>query len=150
VRDFSEPGHPTPESVIVLAGSFVMGSSAFEDGREENEGPEHRITFRRGFAIGLTEVTFEQFRAFVHATGYKTDAEKHGESTVYDHYSGRLAQREGITWEMDYEGRKARTTNRWFTFLNDAQATCGGSRTAPASPTGCRPKRSSSTRCAAA
>lgn len=113
----------TPESVIVLAGSFSMGSSAFEEGRLENEGPEHRVTFRRGFAIGRTEVTVEQFRAFVDATGYKTDAEKHGQSTIYDHLSGRLTQREDVTWEMDYEGRKAREDEpvvhvSW----NDAQA----------------------------
>lgn len=124
VRDhFMSKATWTPESVIVLAGSYVMGSSAFEEGREENEGPEHRVTFRRGFAIGRTEVTVEQFRAFVHATGYKTDAEKHGESTVYDQFSGRLAQREEVTWEMDYEGRKARDDEpvvhvSW----NDAQA----------------------------
>ena len=109
VRDhFMQSATWTPESVIVLAGSFVMGSSAFEEGREENEGPEHRVTFRRGFAIGRTEVTVEQFRAFVERTGYKTDAEKQGHSTVYDHFSGRLAERENVTWEMDYEGRKAR------------------------------------------
>jgi formylglycine-generating enzyme required for sulfatase activity len=124
VRDhFMNRATWTPESVIVLAGSFSMGSSAFEEGRLENEGPEHRVTFRRGFAIGRTEVTVEQFRAFVDGTGYKTDAEKHGESTVYDHFSGRLAQREDITWEMDYEGRKAREDEpvvhvSW----NDAQA----------------------------
>jgi hypothetical protein len=47
----------TPETVVVLAGSFQMGSSAFEEGREDNEGPRHRVTFLRGFAIGRTEVT---------------------------------------------------------------------------------------------
>lgn len=97
----------TPESVIVLAGSFIMGSSAFEDGREDNEGPEHRVSFRRGFAIGRTEVTVEQFREYVEATRYKTDAEKQGYSTVYDHYSGRLARRDGVSWKMNYEGRDA-------------------------------------------
>jgi len=109
VRDhFMNATHWTPESIIVLAGSFVMGSSAFEEGREENEGPEHRVTFRRGFAIGRTEVTVEQFRAFVERTRYKTDAEKQGHSVVYDHFSGRLAEREDVNWEMDYEGRKAK------------------------------------------
>lgn len=97
----------TPESVIVKAGSFVMGSSAFEEGRRENEGPEHRVTFRRGFAIGRTEVTVKQFRQFVNKTGYMTDAEKTGFSTVYDNYSGRLTRKDDMTWELDYEGREA-------------------------------------------
>lgn len=98
----------TPESLIVLAGSFMMGSSAFEDDRKDNEGPRHRVTFRRGFAIGRTEVTVKEFRAFVNKTGYYTDAEKQGFSTVYNHSSGRLTERDEITWEMDYEGHDAK------------------------------------------
>jgi len=98
----------TPESVIVNAGSFMMGSSAFEEGRKENEGPEHRVTFRRGFAIGRTEVTVAQFRVFAEQAGYTTDAEKLGYSRVYDHRSGRLSQADGVYWEMNYEGGEAR------------------------------------------
>lgn len=108
IRDhFINQGTWTPESVIVLAGSFMMGSSAFEDDRKDNEGPRHRVTIRRGFAIGLTEVTVKQFRAFVGKTGHQTDAEKQGFSTIYNHSSGRLTERDDISWEMDYEGRDA-------------------------------------------
>ena len=96
-----------PETVVVAAGSFVMGSSAFERGREDYEGPEHRVTFRRGFAIGRTEVTVAQFRVFAERAGYLTEAEKEGFSTIYDHHSGRLTKRDGMTWKMDYEGREA-------------------------------------------
>ena len=108
IRDhFINRGQWTPESVIVLAGSFMMGSSAFEDGRTDNEGPRHRVTFRRGFAIGRTEVTVKEFRQFVDTTGFKTDAEKHGSSTVYNHYSGRLKEQEDVNWRMNYEGTEA-------------------------------------------
>jgi formylglycine-generating enzyme required for sulfatase activity len=108
IRDhFINQGVWTPESVILLAGSFMMGSSAFEDGRRDNEGPRHRVSFRRGFAIGRTEVTVAQFRTFVDLSGYRTDAEKLGHSMVYDHSSGRLMRREGVNWEDDYEGRPA-------------------------------------------
>jgi formylglycine-generating enzyme required for sulfatase activity len=112
VRDhFMQEAIWTPESVIVLAGSFVMGSSAFEDGRRDNEGPQHRVSFRRGFAIGKTEVTVGEFREFVTHSKYRTDAEKLGYSTVYDHYSGRLMKRDDVDWESDYEGRKASDTH---------------------------------------
>jgi formylglycine-generating enzyme required for sulfatase activity len=112
VRDhFMHKAIWTPESVIVLAGSFVMGSSAFEDDRRDNEGPQHRVTFRRGFAIGKTEVTVKQFREFVANTKYRTDAEKLGYSTVYDHYSGRLMRRDDADWESDYEGKQAGDDN---------------------------------------
>jgi len=108
IRDhFINKGFWTPESVIVRAGSFMMGSSAFEEDHRDNEGPEHRVTFRRGFAIGRTEVTVAQFRVFVERTRHRTDAEKLGYSHVYDHYSGRLARRDGVTWEMDYQGQEA-------------------------------------------
>jgi len=109
IRDhFMNQATWTPESVILTAGSFVMGSSVFEEGRKEHEGPEHRVTFRRGFAIGRTEVTVEQFRVFVERTRYKTDAEKAGNSMIYDHRSGRLTQADKVSWEYDYEGREAR------------------------------------------
>jgi formylglycine-generating enzyme required for sulfatase activity len=108
IRDhFINQGFWTPESVIVKAGSFMMGSSAFESGHRDNESPEHRVTFQRGFAIGQTEVTVGQFRVFVERTHHRTDAEKLGYSHVYDHYSGRLARRDKVTWRMDYEGREA-------------------------------------------
>jgi formylglycine-generating enzyme required for sulfatase activity len=108
VRDHFLDGEAwTPELVVVAAGSFVMGSSASEQGREDYEGPEHRVTFRRGFAIGRTEVTVKQFRAFSERTGFDTDAERAGYSTIYDHRSGRLMKRDGVTWEMDYDGRQA-------------------------------------------
>lgn len=109
IRDhFINQGFWTPESVVVLAGSYQMGSSAFEEGRVENEGPRHRVTFRQGFAIGRTEVTVGQFRKFVDKTGYKTDAEKLGFSIVYNHYSSRLTEREDVNWRMNYEGQKAK------------------------------------------
>jgi formylglycine-generating enzyme required for sulfatase activity len=108
IRDrFLDGETRAPELVIVAAGSFIMGSPASEEGRSDYEGPEHRVTFRRGFAIGRTEVTVGEYRAFRDRTGYRTEAEKEGFSTIYDHHSGRLMKRDGVTWEMDYEGRKA-------------------------------------------
>ena len=109
IRDhFMNGGGWTPESVIVQAGNFMMGSTAFEEGRKDNEGPQHRVVFRRGFAMGKTEVTVRQFRQFVEQSGYRTDAEKIGHSMIYDHHSGRLIRRDDVDWEYDYEGRQAK------------------------------------------
>ena len=59
-----------PEMVVVPAGSFTMGSPADEPNREDDEGPQHRVTISKPFAVGKYEVTRGQFAAFVDATGY--------------------------------------------------------------------------------
>ncbi|MEQ9407573.1 MAG: formylglycine-generating enzyme family protein [Fuerstiella sp.] len=43
-----------------------------------NERPAHRVVLTRPYDIAVTEVTVGQFRAFVQATGYRTDAERNG------------------------------------------------------------------------
>jgi formylglycine-generating enzyme required for sulfatase activity len=89
----------------------------------EYEGPQHRVTFQRGFAIGRTEITVAEFRVFVERTRYRTDAERFGFSMVYDHFSGRLTRSEGVGWQMDYEGRKAKEDEPVIhVSWNDAQA----------------------------
>lgn len=65
------PGSPfrdcprCPEMVMVSAGSFLMGSPETEEGRFEDEGPQREITVRSSFAIGVHEVTFEEWDACV-------------------------------------------------------------------------------------
>lgn len=108
IRDhFLRAGMWTPEMVVISAGSFMMGSDTFDDGHVENESPEHRVSIRRGFAIGLREVSVAEFRLFADQSGYATDAERRGYSTIYNHASGRLTERRGVTWEQTYDGRDA-------------------------------------------
>lgn len=56
-----------PEMVVVPAGSFMMGSPPEEEGGpqsdQRHERPQHRVDFAAPFAIGLFEVTFEQWDA---------------------------------------------------------------------------------------
>jgi formylglycine-generating enzyme required for sulfatase activity len=61
-----------PEMVVIPAGAFAMGSPAEEKARDDNEGPLHRVTIARPFALGKFEVTVAQFAAFVQETGYDT------------------------------------------------------------------------------
>ena len=61
-----------PALVTVPAGQFVMGSNLDgEAGRPE--GPTREVRIRRPFALGLTEVTQEQFARFVATTGYRVE-----------------------------------------------------------------------------
>ncbi len=52
-----------PEMMPLPAGSFMMGSDAFEPGRNANEGPRHLVTFARPFAMGRYEITFAEYDA---------------------------------------------------------------------------------------
>jgi formylglycine-generating enzyme required for sulfatase activity len=79
--------------VLVPPGTFTMGSPAPETGRKDDE-RQHKVTLTRGFYLGKHEVTVGQFRRFVEATGYETDAEKnrgghaHDERAVWEHRPG--------------------------------------------------------------
>ena len=57
-----------PELVVVPAGSFMMGSSPSEEGRDDDEGPQHRVTIAEPFAVGVHEVTRGEFARFVRET----------------------------------------------------------------------------------
>jgi len=59
--------------VWIEGGTFSMGADN-EQGRQD-EYPKHSVKLK-GFYIDVTEVTNEQFAAFVKATGYITTAEK--------------------------------------------------------------------------
>ena len=52
-----------PELVVVASGSFRMGSRVGEDGRDDDEGPVHRVRIAEPFAVGVYEVTFAQWDA---------------------------------------------------------------------------------------
>ncbi len=58
-----------PEMVVVPAGSFTMGSAETEEGRRDNEGPQRRVTFDYAFAVGVYEVTFDEWGACVQGGG---------------------------------------------------------------------------------
>ena len=63
-----------PRMVVAPAGNIRIGSPADEANRRDNEGPQHRITIPKSFAIGKFEVTRGEFQRFVATTGYKIGA----------------------------------------------------------------------------
>ena len=78
------------EFAWIPPGSFLMGSPAEEEGRDDNE-VQHRVTLTKGFYLGVHEVTRGQFAQFVKATGYRTQAEREGGANVWT----------GSGWKMD-------------------------------------------------
>ena len=70
-----------PEMVVVPAGSFMMGSPEDEEGGprsdQRHERPQHRVEFAAPFAIGVFEVTYEQWNACVADGGCRDDVERH-------------------------------------------------------------------------
>lgn len=58
-----------PEMVVVPVGRFVMGSPDTENDRDDDEGPQHRVTIARPFAVGKYEVTFDEWDTCVAGGG---------------------------------------------------------------------------------
>ncbi|MGR9108303.1 MAG: SUMF1/EgtB/PvdO family nonheme iron enzyme, partial [Gammaproteobacteria bacterium] len=63
-----------PELVKIEPGCFEMGSADDEAGRSKTE-RRHRVCVS-GFSLGKYEVTVKEFRRFVEATAFSSDAEK--------------------------------------------------------------------------
>lgn len=96
-----------PEMVVIPAGNFMQGSPDGEKDRKSNEGPQRRVTFARPFTLARTELTIDQFRAFVNATGYTPTSTSSGSSTVYDERTGAMSERQGVDWKMNHSGNPA-------------------------------------------
>lgn len=115
-----------PALVVIPTGTFTMGSSPNEPGHRPSEEPTRQVVISSGFALGRDEVSVAQFETFSDDSGYETDAESNGKSSIYDERSGRIIDRRGVTWRDDYLGEKAKgdlpvVHVSW----NDAQAYAG-------------------------
>jgi formylglycine-generating enzyme required for sulfatase activity len=78
--------------VVVPAGAFTMGSPASEQGRNDDEGPQHVVTIGKAFAVGKLHVTVEQFDAFVRETRYEAS------SKCWTFEGGKWEERAGRSW----------------------------------------------------
>ena len=80
------------EMVVIPAGSFDMGSPSGEAGRQNDEGPVHRVSVK-SFALGRTEITKGQFAAFVQASGYDAG------NKCYVLANEKWSEQEGANWK---------------------------------------------------
>jgi sulfatase modifying factor 1 len=85
------------EMIYFEGGSFLMGS----DNGLPQERPQHRVTVK-SFYIDKTPVTVAQFRVFINETGYKTEAEKFGDSGVYNMNTQNWELLRGATWSKPF------------------------------------------------
>ena len=109
------------EMVAIKGGTFQMGSN---DG-EPNEKPVHTVTLS-DFSIGKTEVTVAQFKIFIDATSYRTDADEYGGSNLWTGSEWKLTP--NVNWRCDVSG-KIRNSNEYdhpviHVSWNDAVAFC--------------------------
>ncbi|WP_329743299.1 SUMF1/EgtB/PvdO family nonheme iron enzyme [Dyella sp. A6] len=100
------PGH-SPAMVVVPTGSFTMGASSNNNGKNDAETPQHEVTITKGFAMSRSAITVAQFRQFVKASGYVPDSVRLGGASVYDARSGTMRDDSNATWQDNYEGRPA-------------------------------------------
>jgi formylglycine-generating enzyme required for sulfatase activity len=105
-----------PQMVVVPAGTFLMGSPASEQGRQENEGPQHKVTVGYPFAVSKFTITFEQWDACLEAGGctFKPAADRAGRGTqpVMD-----------INWNdaQEYATWISRLTGQKYRLLSEAE-----------------------------
>lgn len=84
--------------VLIPGGKFPMGGN---DG-EDDERPVHEVTLS-SFYLAKYEVTIGEFKQFIEDTGYRTDADKEGASTIWDGKSWTKIA--GVNWKNDPEGK---------------------------------------------
>ena len=95
---------PSIEWASIPAGTFTMGSPIDEADRADDE-TQHQVTLS-AFKMSKQEVTVVQFKAFVDATGYKTDADK-GTDGFYGSaiWTGtKFKFKAGVNWKCDVNG----------------------------------------------
>jgi sulfatase modifying factor 1 len=106
-------------------GKFMIGSEKGLPG----EHPVHEVTIKP-FLIDKSPVTVAQFRKFIESTQYKTEAERFGDSGVFDFKIMQWQLLQGAYWEkpLGKDGSKAEN-NHPVTHVswNDAVAYAGWS-----------------------
>ncbi len=137
-----------PEMVVVPAGSFTMGSPESEEGSQDNEGPQHRVTIAKPFAVGKFAVTFAEWDACVaddDCGNYRPNDQGWGRGVrpVIDvsweqaqYYLTWLSAKTGKTYrllseaEFEYAARAGTTGPFWWgTSISPEQANYNGSLT---------------------
>lgn len=104
-RDTLSDGASGPEMVVVPAGRFLMGSPEGEKGRQITEGPQVEITISKPFAVGIYELTWEEWEACVAKRGCEDNSGKGSSATPDPEWSSDAGYGRGtrpvinVSWE---------------------------------------------------
>ena len=132
-----------PELVVVPSGRFMMGSPESESGRFDNEGPVHEVTIACPFAVGVYEVTLDEWDACVSdggCGGYRPDDMPRLSHPVFNvswndakAYVRWLSGKTGEAYrllsdaEWEYVARAGTTTRYWWgDDIGQDRANCDG------------------------
>jgi sulfatase modifying factor 1 len=105
VVSLSSQTKPNIEWTDVPAGTFTMGSPVSEVNRDNNNENQFEVTVS-AFKMSKYEVTIEQFKAFIDATGYITDADKGtGGAKGSRIWTGEKVEfKATVNWKCDIKG----------------------------------------------
>ena len=115
-ESFNECAKDCPEMIVIPAGSFTMGSPESEAGRLDNEGPQHKVTIEKPFAVSKFEVTWEEWGACVKYYGCAEN--------ISDSAWGRENRPViNVTWEQvqDYVAWLSNMTKKNYRLLSEAE-----------------------------
>lgn len=97
------------DMVFIPEGTFLMGTSSNEGFPKDGEGPARQVRMK-SFRMAPYAVTNEQFKTFVDATGYRTEAETFGWSFVFHLLASEETRQrvttvpQGVPWWFVVEG----------------------------------------------
>src|SRR5699024_1415944 len=93
--------------VKIEGGRFKMGTNSKEGFPADGEGPVREVRVD-SFYIDQTTVTNRQFKEFIQATGYKTEAEQFGWSFVFQNFisAKNLPSPNDTPWWKGVEGAR--------------------------------------------
>ena len=92
-----------------------MGSPASEEGRSDDEGPQHRVTIGSPFAVGVYEVTFDEWEACVRGGGC--------EDIGYEDWGRGTHPMINVSWDdaQGYVRWLSRETGQRYRLLSEAE-----------------------------
>ncbi len=129
--------------IVIPAGEFTMGSPATEKGRSTNEGPQHKVTIAKPFAVSKFDVTFADWDACVSVGGCIAGTDRGFGRTqsrlstsagmTLRHYVAWLSKMTGQPYrllteaEWEYAARAGTTTAYyWGDDIGKGNANCNG------------------------